>query len=74
MKLADEFATAARLYADAVVRLTTANIMPQAQYERCREAAEVAGIRVAQASTAFGEHVSLHHCAAIPAARGSQAG
>jgi hypothetical protein len=61
-KLADEFATAARLYAEAVVALTRFPTTPQAKYDRFREKAEQAQVRVEQASTAFEEHVDLHRC------------
>ena len=61
-KLAEEFATAARLYAEAVVALTRFQTK-EGEYDRCREAAEQAQVRTRQASAAFEEHEDSHRCA-----------
>jgi hypothetical protein len=59
--LAEEFAIAARLYAEAVVSLTCeSGIMPHEDYSRLREAAEMAQLNVEAACRAFQEHVDLH--------------
>jgi hypothetical protein len=60
-KLAEEFSTAARLYAEIVVNLAVSGIT-QADYTRLRKAAEEAQNRSQAASAAFEEHVDLHRC------------
>jgi hypothetical protein len=60
--LADEFATATRLYAEAVVEYTRSARVSQDEYHRLRHAAEAAQRRSEEARIAFEEHVSLHQC------------
>lgn len=63
LQLAEQFATATRLYYEAVVELTRASShLPDRDYDRlwgnaidAQECAEVAG-------TAFQRHVELHRC------------
>jgi len=63
-KLSEEFATAARLYSDAVIALTRFRDLPAWQHERFREEVEQAKLRAERAGTAFEEHVLLHRCEA----------
>ena len=61
-KLAEAFAMNARLYAESVVNLTWLHNISQEDYDRYREAAEMARQRTEQASVAFEEHVASHSC------------
>ena len=63
--LAEQFALAARLYAEAVVSLTI-QFMPISsnEYNRLTEAAEEARRRAAATGIAFEEHVDSHGCGA----------
>jgi hypothetical protein len=63
-QLAEQFAIAARLYAETVVDLTTIADIAQADYKRLCEAAEEAQRRSEAACVAFEEHVDSHRCAA----------
>ena len=60
-QLADEFATAARLYAESVVRLVTSGVSHD-DYVRLCERTEEAQNRSEAAFIAFEEHVDLHRC------------
>src|SRR5262245_25575770 len=64
-QLSEQFATAARLYAEAVVLLTLNHSrMSQNDYERLREAAEEARQHSEAMGIAFEEHVEWHQCVA----------
>jgi len=60
-KLAEEFSTAARLYAEAVVILATVG-MSEARYSHLCRVAEQAQNRAEVASAAFKEHIQQHRC------------
>jgi hypothetical protein len=60
-ELADGFAIAARLYAEAVANLAVAGISPE-KYIRLRRRTEDALHRAEAASIAFEEHVASHMC------------
>ena len=57
-KLADEYATYARLFAEAVVLVTTSTV----DIERLQEATRQAQERVEAARVAFEEHMASHGC------------
>jgi hypothetical protein len=59
--LANEFATSARLYAEAVVLLTQ-RPSSAADIEQLSVAAREAQERASAAAAAFEEHVSVHGC------------
>jgi len=59
-ELANQFAIAARLYAEAVVMLTRDS--PDGNYDSLRQTAEEAQRRCEDAQAAFEEHVELHGC------------
>ena len=58
--LSNEFATSARLYAEAVVSLTS--IADGSGFEQLRIAAELAQVRAEEAGVAYEEHVASHGC------------
>ena len=60
--LAEQFAIAARLYAETVVHFTMHAEITQQDYERLRKAAEDAQIRAQCAGATFEEHVASHRC------------
>ena len=60
-KLADEFSTAAGLYAETVVNLAVSGTS-QNEYIRLCRLAEDAQRRSEAASVAFEDHVELHRC------------
>jgi hypothetical protein len=62
--LAGRFSVNARLYAEAVVRLTTMQRMEPEEYARLREAAHQAQELAEQAGVAFEQHVAAHKCTA----------
>lgn len=61
-KLADQFATAARLYAEAVVAFTSPPTISLDEYKRLRKAAEEARKRAETIEVAYEEHVASHRC------------
>ena len=61
-RLAEEYATAARVYAEAVVMLTRNQANSHIDYSRLREAAEKARERSEATRVAFEEHIDLHQC------------
>jgi hypothetical protein len=63
-KLAEEFAIAARMYADTVALLTRGGTTPGEKYDQLRRAAEEARQRAETARILFEEHVDLHRCSA----------
>src|SRR5262245_8814713 len=63
-RLAEQFSTAARLYAEAVTLLVRFAIS-QENYEQLREAVKTAHQRSDAAGRAFEEHVDLHGCYAV---------
>jgi hypothetical protein len=61
--MAEEFAIAARLYAEAVISFTNAiDKVPQEEYKLLRTAVEEVRLRVTAAGVAFDEHVNTHSC------------
>jgi hypothetical protein len=60
--LAEEFSLSARLYAEAVVRMTLTLSTEAAEYPRFREAAHEAHERAEQKRVAFEEHIATHRC------------
>ena len=60
--LAEEFATAVRLYAEAVVDLTVSSRVSQDEYRRLLHAAEAAHRNSEAARAKFEEHISFHKC------------
>jgi hypothetical protein len=64
-QLAQEFATAARLYAEAVVLVTSLGAMPNPKYTRLRNDARAAQERAEIARVTFEEHVDSHPCGDI---------
>jgi hypothetical protein len=60
MQLAAQFATAARLYAEAVVLLTANSMKSPHDYNRLIQAVQQAQQRAESAMLAFQEHVDLH--------------
>ena len=65
-QLAQEFATAARLYAEAVVLFTSLGTIPNDKYTRLRDAVREAQERAEIARVTFEEHVDSHRCGDIP--------
>jgi hypothetical protein len=62
-QLAEQFATAARLYAESVALFTrSADMLSLEQYNRLRKGAEEAQRRAEATGVAFEEHVVLHQC------------
>ena len=61
-QLAEQFAIAARLYAEAVASLTSHIAMSQTEYERLCRAAKDAHRRSEEMGRAFEEHVASHRC------------
>ena len=59
--LAEEFCTAARLYAESVVLLAVSGITER-EYIRLRRLAKEARSRADAACVAYEEHVELHRC------------
>jgi hypothetical protein len=59
--LADEFAIAARLYAEAVVKFTK-TVRSEANFKELSKRAKKAQERAELARVAFEEHVFLHRC------------
>jgi hypothetical protein len=60
--LAENFSLSARLYAEAVVRMTLTLSTEAPEYPRFREAAHEAHERAEQARVAFEEHIATHRC------------
>jgi hypothetical protein len=60
--LAEEFSLSARLYAEAVARLTLTLGTGAEEYPQLRDAAHEAQERAEQARTAFEEHIASHQC------------
>jgi hypothetical protein len=62
--MAAEFATAARLYAEAVVAFTRTDLAPMSQYrhDQLLKAAHEARLRSEKAGIAFEEHIRMHRC------------
>jgi hypothetical protein len=60
-ELAEQFATIARLYSEAVVRLTSAGVSGRV-YDELRAAAIEAQRRAETAQIVFEEHVETHGC------------
>jgi hypothetical protein len=61
-RLADEFATAARLFAEAVVLFTCRDSRSKDEYNRLRNASRAAQEQAEIARIAFEEHVDSHGC------------
>ena len=62
-KLSEQFATAARLYAEAVAAFSSTPLtVSQDEYNRLRKAADEARERAEAIGTAFEEHVESHRC------------
>ena len=59
--LANEFAIAARLHAEAVVSLTS-SVLDRAEFDRLRRAAKQAQERSEAARTRFEDHLMMHNC------------
>jgi hypothetical protein len=59
-ELANQFAIAARLYAEAVVMLT--RLSQERDFSRIRQSAAAAQRRCEDARVAFEEHIDSHHC------------
>jgi hypothetical protein len=62
--LAGRFSVNARLYAEAVVRLTTMQTMEPEEYARLLRAAHEAQEFAERAGLAFEQHVAAHKCTA----------
>jgi hypothetical protein len=62
--LAVRFSVNARLYAEAVVHLTTIQRLEPEEYAQLREAAHKALDRAEQAGVAFEQHLAKHKCTA----------
>ena len=60
-QLADQFAISARLYAEAVVNLTTMGTSPEEYVRLFQNASDTQG-RSKAAFIAFDQHMRLHHC------------
>lgn len=60
--LAEQFAIAARVYAEAVVDFAMREEMTNLDYERLRKAAADARLRAYAAGLAFEQHIASHHC------------
>ena len=60
--LSERFATAARLYSEAVVAFTSSRTVPQDEYNRLRKAVEDAQERAEVTQVAYEEHVESHRC------------
>jgi hypothetical protein len=62
--LAEQFAIAARLYAESVALLATssAGVMSPEEYGHLRQKAETAQQRAEAAGLAFEEHLDSHRC------------
>jgi hypothetical protein len=60
MQLAAQFATAARLYAEAVVLLTADSVKSLHDYNRLLETVQKTEQRAESAGLAFQEHIDLH--------------
>jgi hypothetical protein len=60
--LGANFATAARLYAEAVVLLTHYGVADPQKYERMRKAVKEAQEKAQQAAVQFEEHIDFHQC------------
>jgi len=58
--LSDQFATAARLYAESVVFLLSQTL--QDDYDQLWQRVEEAKLRSTESGRAFNEHVAAHHC------------
>ena len=71
-KLAEQFAIAARLYAEAVASLTSDNALSPTEYDRLYKAAEDARCHSEQMRRAFEEHVASHRCGCNDALAESQ--
>ena len=68
--LGEQFATAARLYAEAVVVLTCdPATISRDEYDRLREATKQAQQRSEATERAFEQHVDSHDCLATDATR-----
>jgi hypothetical protein len=63
--LGEQFAIAARVYAEMVVNFTMQSEMTEVDYEQSREAAAEARLRAYAAGLAFEEHVASHRCALL---------
>jgi hypothetical protein len=70
-RLAEQFATAARQYAEAVVALTVQIALSQSEYSRLRDATRTARQQVHSIGARYEEHVESHRCAE-PARPGGQ--
>jgi hypothetical protein len=62
--LAERFSVNARLYAEAVVRLTTMQRMEPGEYALLRQAVHQALERAEKSRAAFEQHVASHECTA----------
>ena len=62
--MAEEYAIAARVYAEAVVMLTRKAANSHVDYRQLVEATQKAQQRAEAAGTAFEEHLQLHGCGA----------
>ena len=60
--LAEQFAIAARVYAEAVVDFAMREEMTDLDYERLRKAAADARLRAYAAGLAFEQHIASHYC------------
>ena len=58
--LSDQFATAARLYAEAVVSLLSQTL--QDDYDQFWRRVEEAQLRSTESGRALNEHLAAHHC------------
>jgi hypothetical protein len=61
-QLAEQFAIAARQYAEAVVALTVHIALSHAEYSRLRDAAHTARHQVHSIGVKYEEHVESHRC------------
>jgi hypothetical protein len=62
-QLAEQFAAAARLYAESVALFTRSAVTQSSeQYNRLRRGAEEAQQRAEATGVAFEEHVDMHQC------------
>lgn len=73
-RLAENFAVAARLYAEAVVLLTASHGVSDSEYHRLRKAAAEAQYRCEEMRIAFEEHVASHEQGQNSLARAHRAG
>lgn len=69
-QLAEQFATAARLYAETVVKLTSMREVPENRFRELCEGSDEALERAERAGAAFEKHVVSHHCGLVSWVRG----